>query len=107
MILATNRRSFLKGLGSVTALSAITTQGAPRVRNEFLNHIPVGDAVNESFWKLVKEQFTIRPKLIMLNAANLCPSPHMVRDKVSRLTDDLDGDVSFQNREKFDVLREE
>jgi selenocysteine lyase/cysteine desulfurase len=42
----------------------------------------------------------------MLNAANLCPSPHTVRETVSRLTDDLDGDVSFQNRAKFDELRE-
>ena len=107
MNLTTNRRNFLKGLGSVTALSVVSGQGAAASRHEFLNHLPVTDAVNESYWRLVKEQFIISPKLIMMNAANLCPSPHMVRDKVSRLTDDLDGDVSFQNRAKFDVLREE
>jgi selenocysteine lyase/cysteine desulfurase len=104
--LTTNRRAFLKGLGGATALSVIP---APAVTSKIgiPNHLPITDAVNESFWRLVKEQFIIKPKLIMLNAANLCPSPHMVRDKVSRLTDDLDGDVSFQNRAKFDVLREE
>lgn len=107
----TNRRIFIKGLaGGVTALSAIPTPDVTGFKNEFLNivnHRSLADAVNESFWRLVKEQFIIKPKLIMLNAANLCPSPHMVRDRVSRLTDDLDGDVSFQNRAKFDVLREE
>src|SRR5262249_41060506 len=55
----------------------------------------------------VKEQFTIKPKLILLNAANLCPSPHMVREKVFQWTNDVDSDVSFQNRAKFDALREE
>jgi selenocysteine lyase/cysteine desulfurase len=107
----TNRRSFLKGLaGSVTALSVIPPPGSTGSKNEFLhsaNHLATTAMANESFWRLVKEQFVIKPNLIMLNAANLCPSPHMVRDKVSRLTDDLDGDVSFQNRAKFDVLREE
>jgi selenocysteine lyase/cysteine desulfurase len=80
------------------------------VRGELLrstDNLSAADSVGESFWRLVKEQFMIKPKLIMLNAANLCPSPHVVRDKVSRLTDDLDSDVSFQNRAKFDLLREE
>ena len=107
----TNRRNFLKGLaGGVSALSVIPASGFTRSSDQWLhslNHRFLGDSVNESFWRLIKEQFIINPKLIMLNAANLCPSPHVVRDKVSRLTDDLDGDVSFQNRAKFDVLREE
>ena len=64
------------------------------------------ERIDESFWALVKEQFVIRPGYIMLNAANLCPSPHMVRDTVSRMTDDLDGDVSFQSRAKFSEMRE-
>jgi selenocysteine lyase/cysteine desulfurase len=67
----------------------------------------VGDTLSESYWRLVKEQFTIKHKLILLNAANLCPSPYMVRETVFRLTEDIDSDVSFQNREKFDSLREE
>jgi selenocysteine lyase/cysteine desulfurase len=91
-----NRRSFLKGIAGSAAVLPI---------------IPVlaraGDSANESYWRLVKEQFPIRPNFIMLNAANLCPSPHMVRESVFRLTDDLDGDVSFHNRAKFDALREE
>src|SRR5262245_17830108 len=94
--LPANRRDFLKGIaGSLTLMPAIS------------RGLYATDIVGESYWHMVSEQFTIKPKLIMLNAANLCPSPHMVREKVARLTEDLDGDVSFQNRAKFDLLREE
>ena len=106
-----DRRNFLKRLaGGVAALSAIPSPGAARPKDEFLSsagRLNAADPADESFWRLVKEQFTIKPGLIMLNAANLCPSPHMVREAVFRLTDDLDSDVSFQNRAKFDLLREE
>jgi isopenicillin-N epimerase len=107
----THRRTFLKGFaGGATALSIFPMPGSADAGNELLrvtNRLAVTDTVNEPFWRLVKEQFTIKPKLIMLNAANLSPSPHMVKDTVFRLTDDLDSDVSFQNRAKFDLLREE
>ena len=107
----TSRRTFLKGVaGGAAALSVFPAHGSADSSDNFpglSNHLTFSDTPNESFWRLVKEQFTIKPKLVMLNAANLCPSPHMVRDKVFRLTDDLDSDVSFQNRAKFDVFREE
>jgi selenocysteine lyase/cysteine desulfurase len=107
---ATTRRSFLKGFaGSAAALSVFPSLDPARSGDELsraINH-PGADASGEAFWRLVKEQFTIKPKLILLNAANLCPSPHMVKDTVVRLTEDVDGDVSFQNRAKFDTLREE
>jgi selenocysteine lyase/cysteine desulfurase len=108
---SSTRRSFLGGLaGGAAAFSLF-----PRLDSNNSNHelmraarrLTAADSVNESFWRLVKEQFTIKPNMIMLNAANLCPSPHMVREAVFRLTEDVDGDVSFQNRAKFDALREE
>jgi isopenicillin-N epimerase len=108
---AVNRRTFLKGVtGGVAALPvlpALTRAGSADELLRVSANLNPGERVSESYWRLVKEQFTIRPNLIMLNAANLCPSPHMVRERVFRLTDDLDSDVSFQNRAKFDVLREE
>src|SRR5262245_24840708 len=106
---STDRRSFLKGFaGSAAALSIMPALGEAGTSNELWRAASrLTDAPNESFWHLVKEQFTIKPKLIMLNAANLCPSPHMVRERVFQLTNDLDSDVSFQNRAKFDALREE
>jgi selenocysteine lyase/cysteine desulfurase len=106
-----NRRTFLKGItGSVAALPilpGLAKAGSAIELAQLSEKLTAGDSVSESYWRLVKEQFTIKPGLIMLNAANLCPSPHMVVEKVFRLTDDLDGDVSFHNRAKFDTLREE
>ena len=33
------------------------------------------DAADEDFWRLVKDAFPLREGLIIMNAANLCPSP--------------------------------
>src|SRR5262245_2804126 len=107
----TTRRSFLKGFaGGAAALSvfpAIGSTGEMSRAANSLGRLSAANAASEPFWRLVKEQFTIKPKLILLNAANLCPSPHMVRDTVFRLTEDVDSDVSFQNRAKFTALLEE
>jgi isopenicillin-N epimerase len=105
---ATTRRSFLKGFaGSAAALSVFPATGSAGALLRAADRLGSADTASEPFWRLVKEQFTIRPGIILLNAANLCPSPHMVRDRVFRLTEDLDGDVSFQNRAKFNALLEE
>jgi selenocysteine lyase/cysteine desulfurase len=61
---------------------------------------------DEPFWRLVKEQFPLRSGLILMNAANLCPSPYPVQEAVFRFTRDVDADASFQNRAKFEELRE-
>src|SRR5688572_5131374 len=109
----TNRRGFLKGVvGGAAAISIVPSLAAAErdCQSEFLRvtaQLKDTDAIGEPFWQLVKEQFPIQPKKIMLNAANLCPASRMVRAEAARLTDDLDGDVSFQNRAKFDTLREE
>jgi len=90
------RRSFLAGLtgslGYAHSAAASTAQ---------LGALLAGTVDGEIFWKLVKDQFPLRGGVIPMNAANLCPSPRVVADKVAELTRDLDGDVSFQNREKF------
>jgi selenocysteine lyase/cysteine desulfurase len=102
------RRNFLKGfVGSAATLPALISPASSASFRNAAHRLRPADTGDETFWQLVKEQFTIKPKLILLNAANLCPSPHMVRERVFRLTEDVDSDVSFQNRAKFDVLREE
>jgi selenocysteine lyase/cysteine desulfurase len=60
----------------------------------------------EEYWELVRAQFTLRPGLIYLNAANLCPSPFPVSDAVTSYTRDVDSDPSFQNRAKFSAMHE-
>jgi hypothetical protein len=104
----TARRNFLKGfVGSAATWPALISPASSASFRNAAHRLRPADTGDETFWQLVKEQFTIKPKLILLNAANLCPSSHMVRERVFRLTEDVDSDVSFQNRAKFEVLREE
>jgi isopenicillin-N epimerase len=60
----------------------------------------------EPFWKVVRAQFAFRDDNVPMNAANLCPSPVAVADRVTELTRDIDVDCSFQNRAKFEELLE-
>jgi selenocysteine lyase/cysteine desulfurase len=62
---------------------------------------------DEAYWHRVKDQFSLAPGLILMNAANLCPSPYQVQEAVFRHTRDVNSDASFQNRGKFGSLKEE
>ena len=64
-------------------------------------------ARDEAYWERVKAQFSLAPGLILMNAANLCPSPYPVQQAVFGHTRDVDADPSFQNRAKFSGLKEE
>ena len=64
-----------------------------------------GDA--ESYWTNVRQQFAFREDKVPMNAANLCPSPKAVAQRVTELTQDIDVDCSFNNRGKFASLLEE
>jgi selenocysteine lyase/cysteine desulfurase len=72
-----------------------------------LRQVPHGLAVDESYWEMVKAQFLIRPGIVPLNAANLCPAPRAVVEAVAEAGRNVDGDVSFHNRAAYDELREE
>jgi selenocysteine lyase/cysteine desulfurase len=111
---ASSRRRFLKhamggaagALAAPSALRAAVT-AIPDAPARSLPPPPHGAIENEPFWELVKEQFPLAPGLILMNAANLCPSPYPVQEAVFRLTRDVDADASFQNRAKFGDLREQ
>jgi len=107
------RRQFMKTLfGGMAATSILPSLAfsAPKTSFESLKKtastLSAHDEVGEEFWRIVKESFPIRKDLIMLNAANLCPSPYPVQQKVFELTRDIDADPSSQNRKKFSDLRE-
>lgn len=53
---------------------------------------------DEALWHAVRAQFPLRDGLILMNAANLCPSPYQVISSVETMTRDIDADASFQNR---------
>jgi isopenicillin-N epimerase len=109
-----SRRTILKGMfQSATAAMLLPyySLGQQVTSKESLKEavIRIGemDPGDERFWGLVKRQFSIKEELIMLNAANLCPSPISVQKKLFALTKDVDSDPSFTNREKFAGMKEE
>jgi selenocysteine lyase/cysteine desulfurase len=60
----------------------------------------------ELYWSEVRAQFEFRDDKVPMNAANLCPSPRAIAQRVTELTRDIDVDCSFNNREKFKKLLE-
>ncbi len=107
---ALGRRRFLGRLGAhaaTLALAPLPLAARARARPTPLRLPHAGPAPpDESYWSLVRAQFPIRPGLIPLNAANLCPAPRSVIEAAERAGADIDADVSFQNRVKYDELRE-
>ena len=62
---------------------------------------------DERFWMSVRDQFLMPPNLAVMNAANLCPSPAPVLEAMYLSTKDMDGDPSFDNRQKMSTGKEE
>lgn len=92
------RRQFIQTLiASLTGLAPVLGQSNP---------LPVWThAADEEYWVRIKKQFTVPGNRIMMNAANLCPSPDVVRERMIEYTHALNRDVSFQYREVFVGLR--
>ena len=96
---SSTRRSFLQRVAAapvVLGMGSALAEGRPGR----------DDPGGEAYWGMVRRQFAFREDKVPMNAANLCPSPRVVAEAVSRLTDDIDVDCSFQNRSKFGELRE-
>ena len=64
------------------------------------------DAGNESYWQMVKRQYPLEENLIYLNAANVCPASRLVLDRHVEYLRDFHGNPSFQNRDKYEAMRE-
>ncbi len=100
---SSSRRRFLKKTLAGVSLSTLATSLPVSASSSLLN----SDENNEMYWEQVRQQFGLRPGLILMNSANLCPSPRAVSEAVSSGTQDLDFDASFHNRKKFGELRTE
>ncbi len=87
----TSRRAFLRAAAAFPALAPLARSAA---------------ADDEALFRQVRRAFPFEEDRVPMNAANLCPSPRAVADRVSELTRDIDRDCSFQNRGKFNDLRE-
>ena len=105
--MSNSRRFFLKSVGATAGMSALFASGATNVA---LAGQSLSDAMtqqtglmtdNEPFWKIVQNEFAIEENLIMLNAANMTPTPKIVHETVIEHTRDMEANCSFQNRGKY------
>ena len=96
-----SRRSFFSAVGSTSAVTAATiaTPGT-------LEALSTSFETVEDYWEPVRQQFSFGEGKVPMNAANLCPSPRLVQERVSGLSHDIQVDCSFQNRAKFSELLE-
>jgi selenocysteine lyase/cysteine desulfurase len=97
-----SRREFLRE----TAGRAVFLPAAVATLAELSAVLAAEPAASESYWQKVREQFPFAEAKVPMNAANLCPSPRPIAERVVELTRDIDGDCSFNNREKFSALLE-
>lgn len=97
------RRKFLKQLGMVSFAAMPISAIAKHERIEKIHSpLPAPSPENEQYWELVKKKFMVPKNLIMVNAANLCPSPGTIVEQVNNYTKEFLGkNVSFQYRTVF------
>ena len=94
------RRQFIQTL----AAASLTGLATPVFSQS--NPLPAyTHAADEAYWVEIKKQFTVPANRIMMNAANLCPSPNVVRERMIEYTNALNRDVSFHYRAVFAGLR--
>jgi selenocysteine lyase/cysteine desulfurase len=98
----TTRRSFLAEMTAAAAVLPVVFR--PSETEAASVSISVSDG--EPYWQQVRAQFSFSEEKVPVNAANLCPSPRSVSERVTELTADIDRDCSFNNRGKFGDLLE-
>src|SRR5689334_13267352 len=96
-----SRRSFFRSIPALAALPASWT-----AFSNALQGASAPDANNEAYWSLVRRQFPLEENLIYLNAANVCPASRPVLDRHAEFMRDFQMNPSFQNRAKYDAMRE-
>ena len=101
MTLAPTRRSFMS-----TLAGGFVAVGGARTLDE-LSTALAAPASDEDYWRMVRQQFAFTEQHVPLNAANLCPAPRVVAERVIEWTSDIERDCSFNNRSKFRPLHEE
>jgi selenocysteine lyase/cysteine desulfurase len=96
----TSRRSFIHI--SAGSLAALTLPAFASSRETLLSP---GVTPDEKYWAEVKSRFPVPAGRMMFNAANLCPSPSVIHEKVLSYQKGLSADVSMQYRAVFGERR--
>ncbi len=99
MMTHSSRRHFLHTVAAGTAL----VTGRSSIASA-LSQSPAGS--DAAFWETVRAQFSFTENTVPMNAANLCPAPRAVADRLEELTRSVDRDCSSQNRRQFTSLVE-
>ncbi len=106
-----NRRRFLAEVAASAAvlpaaLAPSAAAASTRVPAPRLPALPPRGPRDESWWQQIRAHFSFTEERVPMNAANLCPSPRAVAERVEELTRDIDRDCSSNNRAKFRELTE-
>ncbi|WP_185154037.1 aminotransferase class V-fold PLP-dependent enzyme [Fulvivirga sp. M361] len=103
------RRSFIKKLlgGSAAAITLPSIGWTNRNRFDQFPKFKEWTQPEEDYWALVKNQYQIKPGLIMMNAANFCPSPYPVSHAMADHLDSLNSNASSQDRKKYHAIYDE
>ncbi len=94
------RREFFKLAALPVAWQAFQTN----LRAAAASRLP--DAGNETYWQMVRRQYPLAEGLLYLNAANVCPASRLVLDRHLEYLRDFHSNPSFQNRDKYEAMRE-
>ena len=96
-----SRRRFLEDLAGGAVVLPVAMESFERQNSSISERVS-----SEGYWEEIRRQFSFREESVPMNAANLCPSPRVVAERVYALTRDIDRDCSSQNRSKFSPLLE-
>src|SRR5437016_13517113 len=84
------RRSFLRSVGSATAIAGLASLREGGIDRILAATRSAGDAspdklaTDEDFWREIQQAFTVDRSLINLNNGGVSPSPRVVQDAMRR-----------------------
>ncbi|HYZ83387.1 MAG TPA: aminotransferase class V-fold PLP-dependent enzyme [Bryobacteraceae bacterium] len=93
--MSSTRRAFLS-----------TAMAMPATWTAFTSAVRATPSGGEAYWQMVQRQFPLEDRLIYLNAANVCPASRPVMDRHLEYLRDFHSNPSFQNRDKYEQMRE-
>lgn len=108
--MSNTRRNFLKTVGATAGMSALfasSTSSLALAAQDIRSMAASATGLshdNEKFWNALQKEFVIEENLIMLNSANMTPTPKIVHETVIEHTLDMEANPSFQNRAKYREL---
>ncbi len=100
--MSTDRRDFIKTASTALGILSASSLFSKSIFEES----PIAKFQdNERYWESIRSQFAIPTNMIMANSANLCCAPEVVNRRIQLFINEMNQDVSFQNRAIFTEIR--